>query len=120
MGESAVQAVLRDWRTAPIEARLRAALGFVEKLALRPEEVGPDDVTALRAAGLSDDAIEDAGMVCVLFTTLVRLADTFEFDIPPAEGFAQGARALLSTGYALPPPVAWLVRRGARRAGAPV
>jgi hypothetical protein len=30
------QAVYRDWRTAPVGEKLRAALGFIEKLTLRP------------------------------------------------------------------------------------
>ena len=66
--------------------------------------------TPLRAAGVSEDAIEDAAFVCALFTTYVRLADTFEFDIPPAEGFEQGAKMLLKQGYGFPPPIAWLAR----------
>src|SRR5712672_3004696 len=62
-----VEAVLADWRTAPIEPKLRAMLGFLEKLTLEPAEVGPADVVPLRAAGLSDAAIEDAIHACVLF-----------------------------------------------------
>lgn len=93
--------------------KVRAALGFIETLVRTPERVGDADVAALRAAGLSDDAIEDAAFVCVLFTTYVRLADTFEFDIPPAEGFEQSAKMLLKVGYGFPPPVAWLSRRDA-------
>jgi alkylhydroperoxidase family enzyme len=103
--------VIRDWRTANVDDRVRAALAFVEKLARFPTEVGAADVDAARRAGLSDDAIEDAAFVCVLFTTYVRLADTFEFDIPPRAGFEQGADMLLSAGYTFPPPLAWLIRR---------
>ena len=58
--DDTVAAVLNDWRTAPIDAKLRAMLGFLEKLTLTPAEVGPADVAPLRAAGLSDAAIEDA------------------------------------------------------------
>jgi uncharacterized peroxidase-related enzyme len=94
-----VRAVLDDWRSAPVDARMRATLGFLEKLTLEPERVTAADVEPLRAAGLSDEAIEDAIHVCVLFNIYDRLADTLEFDIPPAEGFSQGAEMLLKRGY---------------------
>ena len=55
-----VEAVLNDWRTAPVDAKLRATLGFLEKLTLNPGEVRPTDVEPMRAAGVSDAAIEDA------------------------------------------------------------
>jgi hypothetical protein len=104
--------VLADWRTADVPAPVRAALGFIETLVRAPGEITRADIDALRAAGLSDDAIEDAATVCALFTTYVRLADTFRFAIPAEQGFAQGARQLLSlTGYRFPPPIVWLARR---------
>lgn len=95
-----MRAVLEDWRTAPVDERLRAALGFIEKLTLEPERLSAADVAPLRAAGLSDEAIEDAIQVCALFSIYDRMADALEFDIPEAEGFAQGADMLLKRGYA--------------------
>ena len=44
-----VDAVLTDWRTAPIDARLRATLGFLEKLTLAPTEVRPADLDEIVA-----------------------------------------------------------------------
>jgi alkylhydroperoxidase family enzyme len=110
LGEERVAAVLRDYRTAPVPPRVRAALVFLERLALVPDDIDEADLAALRLAGLSDDAIEDAAFVCALFSTYVRLADTFRVDVPPAAGFAASARSLLSHGYAFPPPIAWLMR----------
>jgi alkylhydroperoxidase family enzyme len=52
--------VLAAYRTAPIPEKVRVTLAFLEKLTLRPAEVGPADVVPLRAAGLADDEIEDA------------------------------------------------------------
>jgi uncharacterized peroxidase-related enzyme len=101
LSEELVQAVLTDWRTAPVDERLRATLGFLEKLTLRPGEVGPSDVAPLRAAGLSDRAVEDAIQVCALFNVLDRMADSLDFAIPSAEGFKRGASALLRFGYRL-------------------
>jgi uncharacterized peroxidase-related enzyme len=94
-----VQAVLDDWRAAPLDARTRAMLGFLEKLTLQPESLSAADVLPLRAAGLSDAAMEDAIHVCTLFSVYDRLADSFRFDIPDENGFAQSATMLLKRGY---------------------
>ena len=91
----------RDWRTAPVDERLRAALGFVEKLTLRPEEVDPGDADAARAAGVSDDALVDAIHVAALFSMIVRLADSLGWDVPPFEEFSARADEMLASGYAL-------------------
>jgi alkylhydroperoxidase family enzyme len=92
--------VLEDWRSAPVEPHLKAMLAFLEKLTRDPAAVTSADVDPLRKAGLSDGAIEDAIHVSVLFHVYTRLADTFEFDIPSAAGFARGAAMLLKRGYA--------------------
>jgi alkylhydroperoxidase family enzyme len=105
-----VEAVLASPDGETLGPKVRATLAFIEKLVRTPEGIGEADLAPLRAAGVSDDAIEDAAFVCTLFTTYVRLADTFEFDIPPAEGFDQGANMLLKQGYGFPPPIAWLAR----------
>ena len=104
-----MQDVLADYRAAKIDERLRAMLGFLEKLTLDPDELGVGDVRRLRDAGLTDDHIEDASAVCALFNTYVRLADTLCFDIPPAEGFQQSADTLLGVGYDAPPPLKWFI-----------
>lgn len=94
-----VQAALADWRTAPVTPRVRAMLGFLEKLVQAPESLTPADATTLRDSGLSDAAIEDAIHVCALFSVYTRLADSFVFDIPDDAGFAQSASMLLKRGY---------------------
>ncbi len=72
--------MLADWRTAPVDEKLRATLGLLEKLTLRPAEVGPDDVAPLRAAGLSDEAIADAIAVAASFNLIDRIADSLAVD----------------------------------------
>jgi len=93
--------VRRDWRTAPVDERLRAALGFVEKLTLRPHELGPTDADMARAAGVSDDALVDAIHVAALFNMIVRLADSLGWDVPSFDEFSARADAMLASGYAL-------------------
>ena len=94
-----IQEVLADYRTAPIPEKLRAMLGFVEKLTLRPAEVGPEDAVALRAAGLSDEEIESAVHVCALFNIINRIADSLGFETASVDGYRKGARRLLAAGY---------------------
>jgi uncharacterized peroxidase-related enzyme len=96
-----VAAVLADWRTAPIGPKLRATLGFLEKLTLKPAEVRPADVAPLRAAGVSDAAIEDAIHACVLFNLYDRMADALNFHLPGPAGMAASGRSLLRRGYLL-------------------
>ena len=76
-------------------------LAFLEKLTLRPEEVGPADAEAVRAAGVSDRALRDAITVCALFNMIVRLADSLGWEVPSAERLRQRAPAMLEGGYAL-------------------
>lgn len=92
-------AILADWRSAPIGGKLRATLGFLEKLTLSPKAVGPKDVAALRVAGLNDSAIRDATYVCVGFNIITRIADALDFTVPPPEVFTSSAKFLLIFGY---------------------
>jgi uncharacterized peroxidase-related enzyme len=94
-----VDAALADWRTAPLDARVTAMLGFLEKMTLAPESLSAADAKPLRDAGLSDAAIEDAIHVCALFNVYDRLADAFKFEIPDEAGFAMSATMLLKRGY---------------------
>jgi uncharacterized peroxidase-related enzyme len=99
--DKVVEAVLADWRTAPIDQKLRATLGFLEKLTLAPADVRPADMVPLRAAGLSDAAIEDAIHACVLFNVYDRMADALQFHLPGPGGYAASGRSLMKRGYLL-------------------
>jgi len=78
---------------------LRLTLGLLEKLTLRPAEVGPEDIAPLRAAGLSDEAIEDAIQICSHFNLFNRLADSLGFARYSAKSFRRHALMLLKAGY---------------------
>ena len=93
-----VDAVHADYRSAPIDERLRCALGALELLAKRPWEVCPQTLEPMRAAGLDDEAIEDVGAVGSLFAMFTRVADAFDFAAPtPFE--TKVMRLLLKGGY---------------------
>ena len=96
-----MRAVVDNWRTAPLDAKLRATLGFLEKLTLQPNEVRPADIAPLRTAGLRDEAIEDAINVCALFNIYDRMADALGWWLPDAGGYAAGGRSLMARGYLL-------------------
>jgi alkylhydroperoxidase family enzyme len=80
---------------------VRATLGFIEKLTLRPQELTPADAKLVRAQGVSDEALIDAVHVAALFNMIVRLADSLGWDVPPFDEFEARADAMLSSGYAL-------------------
>ena len=95
------EAVVADWRTAPLRPQLAATLVFLEKLTLRPDELLPADADAVRAAGVSTQALRDAATVCALFNMIVRLADSLGWDVPSWERLTARAPAMLDGGYAL-------------------
>ena len=94
-------AVRDDWRTAPIDERLRAALGFIEKQTLRPDELTAADAEAAYAAGVSKRGAPDAATVAALFNMIVRLADAFGWEVPDWDRLMQRAPAMLEGGYAM-------------------
>jgi alkylhydroperoxidase family enzyme len=95
------QAVVDDWRSAPLRPELKATLEFLEKLTLRPDELTAADADEARAAGVSDQALRDAATVCALFSMIVRLADSLGWDVPPWEATRARAPAMLEGGYAI-------------------
>ena len=80
---------------------LAATHVFLEKLTRRPDEIGPADADAVRAAGVSDQALRDAVAVCALFSMIVRMADSLGWDVPSPERLAARAPAMLEGGYAM-------------------
>lgn len=95
-----VQAVLADYRTAPVSAQVKAMCAFLEKQT--NETLTAGDVHALRAAGVSKEAAEDALFVAMCFNQIVRIADALDWEISSPEDFAAGAKSLLKFGYTLP------------------
>ena len=65
----------RDCRSAPVDERLRATLGFLERLTLRPHELGPADadVEALVSGGHSEDEIFEQTVSAAVAAGLERL-----------------------------------------------
>ncbi len=94
-----MEAVLEDFEGAPIDKKMKEMLRFLEKMTLRPEELSTEDARRLREVGVSDAAIEDAVGVAFAFNVIDRLADSFAFEVPPADIFAKRAPMMLKRGY---------------------
>jgi hypothetical protein len=80
---------------------VRAALAFIEKQTLRPEELTEADAEAAYAAGVSKQALRDAAAVSAMFNMIVRLADAFDWAVPEWDRLMQRAPAMLEGGYAM-------------------
>jgi hypothetical protein len=89
------ETVKSDWRTASVSEEVRA------KLTLHPVTVTTEDAAAVRAAGVSEEALVDAIHVCALFSMIVRLADSLGWDMPTFEEFQGRADGMLASGYSL-------------------
>jgi uncharacterized peroxidase-related enzyme len=99
LGGDRVEAVLEDVGSAPIDDGLRTTLEFIRKLVHEPAAVGPADADRVRAAGVSQEALEDAVQVCAIFVVMARFANAAGFEGTPEE-FAREAKGLEVTGYA--------------------
>jgi uncharacterized peroxidase-related enzyme len=78
-----VDAVCRDWRTAPISDPEKALFAYLAKLNDEPGSIRAEDLTPVKAAGWSDAAIYDAVTVCAMFNFFNRWIDgTGVEDIP--------------------------------------
>ena len=80
---------------------LRATLGFLEKLTLRPDAVNAQDAEDVLAAGVREDALIDAIHVAALFAMIVRLADSSGWHVPLDQELAARAEGRLGSSYAL-------------------
>ena len=93
--------VLDDYRTAPIDEKLRAMLGLLETFTLRPNELGPEDVRRVVATGVTREMIRDAFYVAFLFNGYDRLADTLGWELPERGYYWKAGKFLLKKGYRL-------------------
>jgi alkylhydroperoxidase family enzyme len=94
-----MKAVLEDYRTAPIDEKLRAMLGLLDTFTLNPEQLSPSGIRDVLATGVTREAIRDAFYVAFLFNTYDRLADTLGWQLPKDRYYAKAGKFLLKKGY---------------------
>ncbi|HET7137187.1 MAG TPA: hypothetical protein VFI04_02435 [Gaiellaceae bacterium] len=68
---------------------------------MRPDDLTEADAEEAYAAGVSRDALRDAARVAALFNMIMRLADSFAWQVPPWERLLERAPAMLAGGYAM-------------------
>ncbi len=70
-----MDAVVRDWRTAPLSERDRALCRFAAKLTHDQHSSSPADLDELRKHEFDDVAIHDLTQVAAYFNYITRMAD---------------------------------------------
>jgi uncharacterized peroxidase-related enzyme len=83
--DARVDAVITDWREAPLSARERALAAYADKLTRAPGDATEEDVAALRAQGLSDRDILDVNMIAAYFNFVNRIAAGLGVEYSPEE-----------------------------------
>jgi alkylhydroperoxidase family enzyme len=99
-----VEAVLEDFRTAPISSREKAMFAFLERMNRESSTLQREDVEAVAAAGWTEEAIYDAITVCALFNFYNKWIDATGVSDMPAEAYDMSGQRLATLGYVLSAP----------------
>ncbi len=75
LDKNLVEALEKDYTTAPITAQDRTMLDYVVKLTRDATKVSRDDHVRLRAAGFDDKAILQITLIASWFNYINRVAD---------------------------------------------
>ena len=94
-----VDAVLEDYRSAPIDDREKALFAFIEKMNEQSNTVRREDIDRLTAAGWSQEAIYDAITVCSLFKFYNAWIDATGVHDLPAGAYEMSGRRMAAEGY---------------------
>ena len=91
--------LIEDPATAPVDARLKALLAFVRKLALTPGEISQADADAVFEAGWDERALHDAIAVTARAAFMQRLVQGHGFTPMTREVAAKHAKRRVELGY---------------------
>ena len=75
LDDSLIEALRRDYRTAPITEQERTMCDYVVKLTKDAVQCSPEDVDRLRAAGFDDKGILQITLIASWFNYINRVAD---------------------------------------------
>jgi len=70
-----VEALQKDFRSAPISEQNKSMLEYVVKLTKDATQCGPEDHKSLRAAGFDDRGILQITLIAAWFNYINRVAD---------------------------------------------
>lgn len=94
-----MDAVLEDYRTAPIDDRQKTLFAFLEKMNGQSNQIRRDDIDRLKAAGWSDEAVYDAVTVCALFRFYNAWIDATGVHDLPAAAYELSGKRMAAEGY---------------------
>jgi uncharacterized peroxidase-related enzyme len=94
----AIDGLIQDLATAPIDNKLRPVLAFVKKLTLTPTRMTQADADAVFAAGWNEAALHSAIAVWCLFNFMNRLVDGHGTEADQAS-FTERGRKHVEMGY---------------------
>ena len=94
-----VDAVLEDYRTAPIDDREKALFAFIDKMNAQSNSVRREDIDRVTEAGWSQEAIYDAITVCALFKFYNAWIDATGVHDMPAGAYEMSGRRMAAEGY---------------------
>jgi len=96
-----VDAVKRDFESAPISPKLKALLAIAAKVQQSGRQVTTSDVAAASAAGASDTEIHDAVLIAAAFCMFNRYVDGLATFTPRDEdSYDQMGQRMARDGYA--------------------
>ena len=96
-----VEAVKRDYRSAPISDKMKTLLAIAAKVQRDGRHVTPEDVADARAAGATDIEIHDAVLIAAAFCMFNRYVDGLGTWAPDDPGiYAMIGQQLATQGYA--------------------
>jgi len=75
LDDSLIEALRRDYRTAPITEQERTMCDYAVKLTKDAVQCGPEDLDKLRAAGFDDKGILQITLIASWFNYINRVAD---------------------------------------------
>lgn len=91
--------LLENFDKAPVDAKLKALLAFVRKLAVTPSDMTQSDADAVIAAGWPEEALHDAIAVTARAAFMQRLVEGHGFVPMTEEVAAKRAQERLEHGY---------------------
>ncbi len=94
-----VDAVLLDYRTAPLSDREKALFAFIEKTNRESSRLRKEDIEEVKAAGWSEDALYDAVTVCALFNFYNKWIDATGVGDMSAAAYEGSGERLATIGY---------------------
>jgi uncharacterized peroxidase-related enzyme len=101
LGKDLVDEVLRDWEKSRLDAQHKELFRYVAKVTQNPALVGPADISRLKEAGWSDEAIYDALTVASLFKFYNTWNNGSGVQPMNAADYASSGHRLLTMGYCM-------------------